>query len=206
MEQILDLYTTDPDPDEPRVNMDESSVQLLADVHPALPMTPEHPRREDDQYERRGVRALFMFFDAFAGWRRVSSSEHRTRQDWAHEIKRLLEKDYPKARRVHLICDNLNIHDIASLYDTFEPEEAHRLADRLQIHYTPKHGSWLNVAEIELSVLSRQCLNRRIDHAERLDAELQAWTESRNAERAKVQWRLTSADARTRLRHLYPRL
>jgi hypothetical protein len=208
MEQVLDLYAMPYDPAEPLIAMDESSIQLLADLLDPLPMTPDgrHPRRRvDDQYERRGVRALFMFVDPLGGWRRVTSSAHRTRADWAREIKRLLDEDYPHARRVHLVCDNLNIHDVASLYETFAPDEAHRLARRLQIHYTPKHGSWLNVAEIELSVLQHQCLgDRRLGDPATLDAELGAWNAARNAERAKIQWRFTTADARIRLRYLYP--
>jgi hypothetical protein len=208
MEHILDLYTSPhDDPDEPLIAMDESCTQLLEHVHAPLAMTCGHPRRQDDQYERRGVRALFMFFDPLAGWRRVSASEHRTKQDWAHQIKRLLDEDYPHARKVHLVCDNLNIHDVASLYETFTAEEAHRLAERLHVHYTPKHGSWLNVAEIELSVLQRECLgcgDRRIGDDATLDAELLAWTVARNSERAAVNWRFTTADARIRLRHLYP--
>ena len=208
MEHILDLYTMPHiDPQEPLIAMDESSYQLLGDVHPPLPMTLEHPRRQDDQYERCGVRALFMFFDPFGGWRRISASEHRTRQDWAQQIKRLLDEEYPDARKVHLVCDNLNTHDVASLYETFQAAEAHRLASRLQIHYTPKHGSWLNVAEIELSVLSRQCLcDRRINDDQTLQRELLAWTSSRNADAARVHWRFTTADARIRLHHLYPQL
>jgi hypothetical protein len=205
MEQILDLYSAPANPLEPLIAMDESSLQLLADVHQPLAMTRAHPRREDDQYQRCGVRALFIFFDPIAGWRRVSASEHRTRQDWAREIRRLLDEDYPHARKVHLVCDNLNIHDIASLYETFAAQEAHRLASRLQIHYTPKHGSWLNVAEIELSVLSRQCLGRRrIADEQALNVELAAWSAARNSESAGVEWRFTTRDARIRLRHLYP--
>ena len=204
MEQILDLYTTPHDPQEPLIAMDESSVQLLAHIHEPQPMTIDHPRREDDQYERRGVRALFMFFDPFAGWRRVTSSEHRTRLDWAEQIKRLLDEDYPKARKVHLVCDNLNIHDVASLYEAFPAPEAHRLARRMQIHYTPKHGSWLNVAEIELSAMQRQCLDRRIPDAASLDQQLRSWNDARNHDQSKVQWRFTTETARIRLRHLYP--
>lgn len=209
---MLDLYAAPHPPDprddaEPLIAMDESSLQLLADAYEPLPMTPEHPRRQDDGYERRGVRALFMFFDPVAGWRRVTASGHRTRQDWAREVRRLLDEDYPRARVVHLLCDNLNTHDVASLYETFPAAEAHRLASRLRIHHTPRHGSWLNVAEVELSVLSRQCLaNRRIGDDAALDAELAAWAAPRNADAARVYWRFTTEDARTRLHHLYPQL
>jgi hypothetical protein len=204
MEQVLDLYAAPANPDEPLIAMDESSIQLLADVHQPLPIKPGQPRREDDQYERRGVAALFMFFNPLAGWRRATSSVQRTKRDWAWQIKRLLEEDYPLAHKVHLLCDNLNIHDISSLYEAFPPQEAHRLCQRLQIHYTPKHGSWLNVAEIELSVMQRQCLDRRIESVEKLDAELAAWSRARNREKAGVHWQFTTSDARTRLRHLYP--
>jgi len=204
MERVLKLYTAPHDPDEPLIAMDESSTQLLGHVHEPQPMKPGRPRRQDDQYRRNGVRALFMFFDPLRGWRRVTSSGQRTKQDWAREVKRLLDQDYPQARRVHLLCDNLNVHDESSLYETFPPAEAERLLDRLQIHYTPKHGSWLNVAEIELSAMQRQCLDRRIDSVEKLDAELDAWSAARNLERCGVSWRFTTHDARVRLRHLYP--
>jgi hypothetical protein len=205
MEALLDLYTAPHDPQEPLIAMDESSVQLLAHVHEPLPMTPAHPRRRvDDQYERHGVAALFMFFDPVAGWRRVTASERRTRLDWARQVKRLLDEDYPQARKVHLVCDNLNTHDVASLYDAFAPDDARRLARRLEIHYTPKHGSWLNVAEIELSALQRQCLDRRIPDATTLDAQLRAWNDARNHDKSNVQWRFTAEQARIRLRHLYP--
>lgn len=215
MEQVLDLYTSTPDENEPLVAMDESSVQLLKHLHAPLPMRPaivesnsttQHatPQRIDDQYERNGVRALFMFFAPHQGWRRVTSSEQRTKRDWAHQIKRLLDEDFPNARRIHLVCDNLNTHDTSSLYETFEPEEAHRLARRLVIHFTPKHGSWLNIAEIELSVMTRQCLDRRIGEADELDQQLHAWNDSRNKERCGLNWHFTTADARITLRHLYP--
>jgi hypothetical protein len=216
MEEVLDLYAKPPDPDEPLIAMDESSVQLLRHVHEPLPMRPAvlesdgttlcsgTPRRVDDQYERNGTRALFMFFAPHQGWRRVTSSEHRTKQDWAEQIKRLLDEDFPAARRVHLVCDNLNIHSDSSLYETFTPEEAHRLKQRLVIHFTPKHGSWLNIAEIELSVLARQCLDRRLGKACELDRQLDKWTAARNQDRCGLNWHFTTADARIRLQHLYP--
>jgi hypothetical protein len=145
-----------------------------------------------------------MFFDPNRGWRRVSCRDSRTRQDWALEVRRLLEEDYPQARRVRLVCDNLNTHHIASLYATFPPEEAHRLARRLEIIHTPRNGSWLNVAEVELSVLARQCLGRRIGTAEELDGGCAAWEGARNADGVRVVWKFTTADARIRLCHLYP--
>ncbi len=205
MEAVLDLYTAAHDPAEPLIAMDESSVQLLADVHAPQPIAPGRPRRQDDQYQRKGVRAPFMFFDPLGGWRRVTGGARRTKADWAREVRRLLDRDYPDARRVHLLCDNLNVHHESSFYEAFAPAEARRLLDRLTIHYTPKHGSWLNVAEVELSAMARQCLgDRRCATAAELDAELLAWNAARNLERVGVLWRFTTADARIRLRHLYP--
>jgi len=145
-----------------------------------------------------------MFFDPVRGWRRVSSREHRTRLDWAEEVRQLLDEDYPNARKVKLLCDNLNTHHIASLYEAFSAEEAHRLARRLEIYYTPRNGSWLNVTEIELSVLHQQCLKRRIDNPHTLELEIAAWQHQRNLEAAQVRWRFTTEDARIKLSHLYP--
>jgi len=189
---------------EPLICMDEASKQLLRDAAESIPLSPGRPAREDYHYERRGTQAIFMFFDPVGGWRRVEATDSRTRVDWAEQVRTLLDIDYPRARKVTLVCDNLNTHSIASLYEAFPAEEAHRLARRLDIHYTPRNGSWLNVAEIELSVLSRQCLNRRLGSPEDLKRELAAWQGDRNAARAAVQWRLTTADARIRLRSLYP--
>jgi hypothetical protein len=204
MEQVLDTYALPPDEEEPLINMDEASKELHDQVQPPVPVAPGQPCREDDKYERHGTRALFMFFAPHLGWRRVSSSEHRTRVDWAHQIRQLLEEDFPHARKIHLVCDNLNTHHIASLYEAFPADQAHRLAQRLHIIYTPRNGSWLNVAEIELSFLSRQCLDRRIGDAQTLDRELRAWNITRNRDAAKVVWQFTTADARIKLRHLYP--
>jgi hypothetical protein len=184
--------------------MDEASKQLLRDEQPAQPPAPGRPAREDYHYERRGTQAIFMFFNPISGQRRVSNRDSRTRVDWAEEIRRLLDEDYPHARKVKLVCDNLNTHSIASLYQAFPAEEAHRLRERLEIHYTPRNGSWLNVAEIELSILSRQCLDRRIGSSAELTRELAAWQTERNAQASVVKWRLTTADARIRLKHLYP--
>lgn len=186
--------------------MDEASKQLLRDTAPPLPMSPGLPLREDYHYERRGVQALFMFFDPLPGWRRVGCQDSRTRVDWAEEVRRLLDEDYPQARRVKLVCDNLNTHHIASLYEAFPAAEAQRLARRLEIHYTPGNGSWLNVAEIELSVLARQCLDRRLGSPAELRAEVEAWTQERNTDEAGVRWRFTTDQARIRLRHLYPQV
>ncbi len=204
MEDLLDVYTAPPNPEEPLVTMDEASKQLLNSVQEPIPAHPGHTAKEDYHYQRHGVRAIFMFFDPVRGWRRVTSRPQRTRTDWAEEVRRLLDKDYPHARKVRLVCDNLNTHHVASLYEAFEPEEARRLARRLEIHHTPRNGSWLNVAEIELGVLSAQCLDRRIPDAETLDTELAAWQQARNRDASRVIWHFTTADARIKLRHLYP--
>jgi hypothetical protein len=204
MEDVLDIYAAEHTPEEPLICMDEASKQLLRDEQAAEPMAPGRPAREDYHYERRGTQAIFMFFDPIAGRRRVSCRDSRTRVDWAEEVRRLLDEDYPQAKKIKLVCDNLNTHSIASLYEAFPAPEAHRLRERLEIHYTPRSGSWLNVAEIELSVLSRQCLDRRIGSAHDLARELAAWEAERNATASVVKWRLTTADARIRLRHLYP--
>jgi hypothetical protein len=204
MEQVLDLYATPPDNQEPLICMDEAAKELHAQAREPLTMKSGQPLRQDDKYERHGSCAIFMFFAPHRGWRRSSTREHRTRTDWAQEIRRLLEEDYPDAREVHLVCDNLNTHHIASLYEAFPAEQAHRLARRLEITYTPRNGSWLNVAEIELSILSRQCTNRRIADPSTLQREVQRWTQARNEQAATVTWQFTTTDARTKLRHLYP--
>jgi hypothetical protein len=204
MEDVLDLYTADHPADEPLVCMDEASKQLLREVVPPVPTAPGRPAREDYQYERRGTRAIFCFFDPNRGWRRMAVQDSRTAVDWAEQVRILLEEDYPTARKVKLVCDNLNTHTPAALYEAFPADQARALARRLELHYTPVHGSWLNVAEIELSVLARQCLDRRIGSAAELRSEVAAWAAERNADRSRVVWRFTTADARTRLRHLYP--
>lgn len=204
MEQGLDAYAWPLKADEPRVAMDEACKQLHEHVQPPVPLKPHQPAREDDKYERHGTRAIFMFFAPHLGWRRVSASEHRTRIDWAEQIRRLLEEDFPQAHKVHVLCDNLNTHHIGSLYEAFPAEQAHRLAQRLDLIHTPCNGSWLNVAEIELSILSRQCLNRRIGDGQMLERELAAWNASRNRDASRVTWQFTTADARIKLRHLYP--
>lgn len=206
MEQVLDVYALPPDEQVPTICMDEAGKQMLEDLHAAARPTDGGAAREDYHYKRAGVAAIFMFFDPNRGWRRVGCRESRTRQDWAHEVRRLLEEDYPKARKVRLVCDNLNTHSIASLYATFPAEEAHRLARRLEIVHTPRNGSWLNVAEIELSILARQCLARRIGAPEKLAGECAAWERTRNAEGGRVIWKFTTADARVKLRHLYPQI
>jgi DDE superfamily endonuclease len=206
LEDVLDLSVAAHPDEEPLIAMDEAAVQLLADVAGPLPLAPGRPAREDYHYQRHGTTALFLFFDPLRGWRRLSCREQRTRVDWAQEVRRLLEEDYPHATKVKLLCDNLNTHTIASLYEAFPAELAHRLARRLEIHYTPRNGSWLNVAEIELSVLRRQCLERRLGDRAVLQAEADAWAQGRNAEGCRVRWRFTTADARVKLCHLYPQL
>lgn len=204
MEVVLDTYAAPYTEEEPLINMDEASKELHADVDGPLPMAPGTPAREDYHYERNGVAAIFMFLDPIRGWRRTSARDSRTRVDWAEEVRHLLDVDYPNAKRVTLVCDNLNTHSIASLYQAFPAEEAHRLARRLDIRHTPRKGSWLNVAEIELSVLARQCLDRRIESKEKLAAEMKAWEKERNEAKVGVNWRFTTADARIKLRRLYP--
>jgi len=206
MEDVLEVYAAEHSPEEPLICMDEASKQLLRDERVAEPLAPGRPAREDYHYERRGVQSLFMFFDPLRGWRRVSCRDSRTRLDWAEEIRRLLDEDYPHARKVKLVCDNLNTHDVASLYAAFPAAEAQRLRQRLEIHYTPRSGSWMNIAEIELGVLTRQCLDRRIGSVSELTREVAAWETQRNADASVVKWRFTTADARIRLRHLYPQI
>lgn len=206
MEEVLDVYTSAHSAEEPLICMDEASKQLLCDEEPVLPMKSGKPRREDYHYERRGTQAIFLFFNPLSGQRRVSCRDSRTRVDWAEEVRRLLDEDYPEARKVKLVCDNLNTHSKASLYEAFPAAQAHRLAQRLEMVHTPRNGSWLNVAEIELAVLSKQCLDRRIGSPEILQRELTAWQRERNATHSKVRWRFTIDDARTKLHRLYPQL
>lgn len=204
MERLLDVYQETYDQTNPLICMDEAAKQLVADVELALPMSPGHPRREDHHYQRKGVRALFMFFDPIRGWRRVSSRQRRTRIDWAEEVKRLIEQDYPQAARVTLVCDNLNTHDIASLYAAFDAATAHRIARRLRLVHTPRNGSWLNMAEMELSVMTRQCINRRFDDAEEMECEINAWTQRRNNDGIGANWQFKADNARVKLKCLYP--
>ncbi len=204
MEEVLDVYSASYSDSEVLICMDEASKQLLRDEVPPIPMAPGRPRREDYHYDRRGTQAIFMFFDPVRGWRRASARDSRTRVDWAQEVRRLLEEDYPDARKVTLVCDNLNTHEITSLYEAFPGPQAGALRRRLELRHTPRNGSWLNVAEIELAVLSRQCLDRRIGDAEALRRELAAWQERRNATKSVVKWRFGVDDARVKLRHLYP--
>jgi hypothetical protein len=210
MEDVLDVYTRPYDPRSPQICFDERPVKLLADVRgplPAHPGTPEQagtPVREDYKYERKGTVNLFLWYEPLQSHRHVEVTDHRRRDDWAHCIKDLVDVHYSDAEKIVLVLDNLNIHSPASLYVAFEPKEAKRLADKLEIHRTPKHGSWLNAAEIELAILSSQCLDRRLPDSETLQRESAAWEETRNQTATQVNWRFATEDARIKLKHLYP--
>lgn len=206
MEDILTLYKLPYNPDIPLICMDETSKQLTKDVRCELDAIPGKPIRYDFEYERNGVCNLFMFYEPFGGWRHVSITARRTKIDWALEIKNLLCVHYPYTRKIILIMDNLNTHTGASLYEAFPPEEARSLLDRLEIHYTPKHGSWLNIAEIELRVLIGQCLDRRIPDVETLEREVNCWMSQRNTVGATVDWHFTTEEARVKIKRLYPSL
>lgn len=204
MEDMLAVYTRPLDPAHPLVCMDESSKQLVGQVRAPRLVAPGRPAVEDCEYERRGTANLFLLSAPLLGWRTIAVTARRTRSDWAHLLRALVDEHFPNAPRITLVLDNLNTHDPASLYQTFPPAEARRILERLEIHYTPKHGSWLNMAEIEFSVLNRQCLDRRIADMETLEAEVAAWVAGRNADAATIDWRFTTDDARIKLKHLYP--
>jgi hypothetical protein len=206
MEDVLSVYTRPYDRLLPVVCMDESSKQLVGEVTPPIPMAPGHPLLKDDEYVRKGVAEIFMAVEPLAGFRKVKITERRTREDWALFIRDLAEGEYSDAEKIILLLDNLNTHGIASLYETFPAEEALRIAQRLEIHYTPKHGSWLNVAEIELSVFKRQCLPERISEIGEMRSMTEAWNLDRNTRQTKVDWQFTTADARIKLKRLYPKL
>jgi len=186
--------------------MDETNKQLVGETRTPIAPSPGKPGRIDYEYERRGTADVFLFTEPLGNWRCVEITETRTRVDWALQIKSLVDDYYPRATKIRLVMDNLNTHTIGSLYETFPPEEARRIAEKLEIHYTPKHGSWLNVAEIELRVLTVQCLNRRIADSETLCREVRAWETSRNNSDATVDWQFTADDARVHLKQLYPRI
>jgi hypothetical protein len=204
MEDVLEVYTRAYDPRRPLVCLDELPEQLLADTRGPLPQRPGQPQRVDYEYERCGTANLFLLCEPLAGQRWVTATDRRTAVDWAHQIRDLVDVRYPDAERIVLVEDNLNTHTPGSLYEAFPPAEAKRLADKLELHYTPKHGSWLNMAEIELSVLSRQCLRRRIPDRATLQAEVTTWAAQRNAGGGKVDWQFTTEDARIKLKRLYP--
>lgn len=204
MEDVLDVYERPYDEERPMVCMDEKPYQLLGEAKEPLPMRPGDDKKLDSEYVRHGTCSIFVFTEPLAGRRHVSVREHRTAEDWAEEIKYLSDEMYPDAEKIVLVMDNLNTHKPASLYKRYPPAEARRIIKRLEIHYTPKHGSWLNMAEIELNVMTRQCLERRIDNIEVLRHELMAWECSRNNSKDKIIWQFRTADARVKLVSLYP--
>ena len=202
----MEVYLRPYNPACPVVCMDESSKQLVGEVTAPIPAAPGHPLLRDDEYVRNGVAEIFMEVEPLAGRRHVEVTERRTRIDWACQIRDMLEVRYPGAEKVVLVMDNLNTHSIASLYEAFPPADALRMAQRLEIHHTPKHGSWLNIAEIELSVLKRQCLEDRIPTLEQMREEVSEWNQARNTKQSKVDWQFTTAEARVKLKRLYPKL
>jgi hypothetical protein len=204
MEDVLEVYQRPYDPAAPVVCMDEKSVQLLKETRPSMSATPGRPERIDYEYERNGTANIFMFCEPLAGWRQTRVTERRTKTDWARAIRDLLDGRYADAKVVVLVMDNLNTHSIGSLYEAFPPAEARRLARRLEIHHTPKHGSWLNIAENELSALTRQCLSRRIGTIDKMASEVEAWDQARNRNGVRVNWRFSIEQARTKLHRVYP--
>lgn len=204
MEDVLDLYAAPYDARRPTVCFDERPCQLSRDTRAPLPPKPGQPQRYDYEYKREGTCNLFMTFQPLAGWRKVQVTARRTKQDFAHCMKALVDEDFPDAEMIRVVLDNLNTHSPASLYEAFAPEEARRIAHKLEFHHTPKHGSWLNMAEVELAVLSDQCLDRRIPDRDTMQREVKAWEQTRNAQKATVQWRFTTTEARAKLTRLYP--
>jgi DDE superfamily endonuclease len=204
MEDVLEVYQRPFDPKRPLVCMDEISKQLVADSRPPLPLQPEKPERYDYEYVRHGTANTFMFFAPLLAWRHLKVTAQRTRIDWAEAMREVIDVHFPDAETVVVVMDNLNTHGPASFYEAFEPAEARRLAEKLEIHYTPKHGSLLNMAEIELAVFDRQCLDRRIPDQALLEQEAAAWEIERNTAESTVDWRFTTADARVKLKRLYP--
>ncbi len=204
MEDVLEVYQRPRDPDRPLVCLDEASKQLIADTRAPIQMKPGRPARADYEYERHGTANLFMLFAPLEGWRHVKVTDRRTAIDYAHTLKYLSDRYFPKARKITLVQDNLNTHKPASLYEAFPPAEARRLVERFEWHYTPKHGSWLDMAESELAVLARQCLDRRIPDQQILFSEIAAWQKHRNKNHATADWQFTTQDARVKLKHLYP--
>lgn len=204
MEDVLDLYEEPYDEERPEVNFDETSKQLIEEVRQCLPPESGRAERFDYEYKRNGTRNLFVFCEPRAGWRRIDVTARRTKRDFAHRMKWLVDERYPRAEVVRIVTDNLNAHKWASLYEAFEPQEARRILRKLEFHYTPRHAGWLNMAEIELSVLMRQCLDRRIPDEESLRREVQAYEDRRNEARASIDWQFTCKDARVKLHRLYP--
>jgi hypothetical protein len=207
MEQVLEVYKRPYDPQRPVVCMDEQPKQLISEVGGPLPTTPGQPARMDYEYVREGVCTVWMFVEPLGGWRNAPVTETKTAVDWAQQVKQLVDDPrYRRAERITLVCDNLNTHGLASLYQVYAPAEALRIARKLELVHTPKHGSWLNVAESELSVLTRQCLDRRIAQRATVGAEARVWARERNAKQTGVDWQFTTADARVKLKHLYPKV
>jgi transposase len=204
MEDILDVYTREQDKKRPIVCMDESPKQLIGEVRTPLEMRKGTVRQFDTEYVRNGTCCVFMFVAPLEGWRRAEITEHRTRKDWGNQIKKLVDNDFPNAEKIVLVMDNLNTHTVGSLYETFSPEEARRLRDKLEIHYTPKHGSWLNMAEIEINVLVNHGLSERIPTIQQMKKETEAWNVARNETAKKINWRFSTEDARIKLHRLYP--
>ena len=204
MEDVPDLYHQPFNPAVPVICMDEQPVQLIEEKHNPIEPVPGQPLRYDYEYKRNGTAEIFMFTEPLGGFRRVSVREHKTGIDWAHEVKELIGKDYPDTDKIIMICDNYSTHKAASFYEAFPAEEARNIVKRLEIHYTPKHGSWLNIAETELSPLTRQCLDRRIPDLETLRSETKTWEQQRNAKCKTVDWQFTTEDARIKLKRLYP--
>lgn len=204
MEDVLSVYTRPYDPRYPVVCFDETSKQLVKEKQVPLPPEPGQPKRYDYEYERNGVSNLFMISEPLAGWRHVEVTARRTKQDYAHQMQYLVDVRYPDAQRITVVHDQLNTHAPSALYETFAPQEAKRILDKLELHYTPKHGSWLNMAEIELSVLTRQCLQRRLPDQDTLKWEVAAWEERRNTQSRTIDWQFTTEDARIKLKRLYP--
>jgi hypothetical protein len=204
MEDVLEVYKRPYDEKRPVVCLDETNRQLIGEILTPRPVKPEQAALYDYEYVRNGVGNLFMMFEPLAAQREVKVTERRTQKDFAFCLRYLAEKRYPDAEKIVMVMDNLNTHSLASLYAAFEPEIALRLAQRFEIHYTPKHGSWLNMAELEIGVMSRQCLGRRIATIEKMESEVQAWLTERNNRKTTVNWQFTTTDARIKLRHLYP--
>jgi len=207
MEDVLEVYSRPFNSAIPVICMDEKPLQLLSSENETIVRKSDGKRLQDDRYIRHGTCSIFLFTEPLAGWRRAEALPQRRKQDWAKQVKKLIDEDYPDAEKIVLVMDNLNTHNISSLYETFEPKEAFRLLQKLEIHYTPKHGSWLDIAEIELSALTNQCLqNRRIDNIKDLNDEMKAWYSERNLKQKGVNWQFKNEDARIKLKHLYPEI
>jgi len=204
MEEVLEVYQRPQDPQRPLICLDETTKQLVCDTRAPWPPVPGHPEKFDFEYQRQGVGTLFMLSAPLEGWRQVVVTERKTRIDYAQVLKALSDDYFPRAACIVLVQDNLNTHSFSSLYEAFQPDEARRIRERFEIHYTPKHGSWLNMAEIELNVLASQCLNRRIADMSELSQQTTAWVQRRNQAQDRIQWRFTTADARIKLKRLYP--